>query len=261
LRGEPSDSCRRFAKRLLMTRREQLETDGFALLPGVFTPEAVAEVVAQWEEVTHHHTADDAVLSGTGGPAYGARNLLDLWPRVAELVRVPALKEALLKVLGSEAGLVRALYFDKPPGHSWALPWHKDYSVAVTENRPNRDFTKPTMKAGVPHLTAPFAVLSRMLTARVHLDDATPDNGPLRVIPGSHRHYHPRDDEPRQAVAVHCRAGDVLLMRPLLTHASGHSNPDAGRHRRIVHLECAADRELPDGYRWKWFEGVGGSRE
>jgi hypothetical protein len=243
-----------------MTWREQLEADGFALLPDVFTPEAVAGVIAEWEEVTRRYAADDAVLSSEGGPAYGARNLLDLWPRAADLARAPALADAITDVLGTGAGVVRALYFDKPPGHSWALPWHKDYSVAVTEHGRLGAFTKPTVKAGVPHLTAPFAVLSRMLTLRVHLDDATADNGPLRVIPGSHRAYHPRDDEPREAIAVHCRAGDVLLMRPLLTHASGHSKPEAGRHRRIVHLECAAQMVLPDGYRWKWFEAIGEPR-
>jgi len=48
-----------------------------------------------------------------------------------------------------------------------------------------------------------------------------------------------------------CAAGRVLLMRPLLMHASGHATEPA--HRRIVHLECAADAELPDGFAWRWF--------
>ena len=60
-----------------------------------------------------------------------------------------------------------------------------------------------------------------MLTARIHLDDVTADNGPLRVMPGSHRHYAMGEDEPREPVAITCRAGDVLLTRPLLTAASG----------------------------------------
>ncbi|MBN9119272.1 MAG: phytanoyl-CoA dioxygenase family protein, partial [Planctomycetes bacterium] len=187
-----------------------------------------------------------------------ARNLLELWPRAVELVRAPAPKEALKAVLGRSAGVVRALYFDKPPGHSWALPWHKDYSLAVAAHRPGGAFTKPTVKAGVPHVVAPQAVLDRMLTVRVHLDDMTPENGPLRVIPGSHRAYHQKDDPPREAVALNCRAGDALLMRPLVTHASGHSKPGGTLHRRIVHLECAADAELPDGFAWKWFVPIDG---
>lgn len=235
-----------------MTRwQDQLDADGFALLPAVFTADEVIKALAEWADAVREHAADEAILANDGGPAYGARNLLRLWPRVIHLARHPRLREPLLEVLGPAAGVVRVLYFDKPPGHSWALPWHKDYNIAVAEHRGGEGvFTKPTRKAGVPHVMAPAAVLDRMLTARVHLDDVTADNGPLRVIPGSHRFYELGQDEPREPVAVRCQAGDVLLMRPLLTHASGNTNPDAGLHRRIVHLECAAMAELPVGYRW-----------
>ena len=235
---------------------KQLERDGYSVLPEIFGAEAVAAALAEWDEVTRANADNAALLAGEAGPAYGARNLLDLWPRVVELLRVEPLRAALLRVLGADAGVVRALYFDKPPGHSWALPWHKDYSVAVKAAGPLGAFTKPTVKAGVPHVIAPQAVLDRMLTVRIHLDDMTPENGPLRVVPGSHRYYDQRNDEPRQPVTLHCRAGDVLLMRPLVTHASGHSKPDAALHRRIVHLECAADAALPDGYEWKWLERI-----
>ena len=239
-----------------MTWREQLDADGCCFLPGVIAPKEVAAALAEWAEITRVNATDDAVLGGASGPAYGARNLLEMWPRVTELVRAPALNDALRHVLGSGAGVVRALYFDKPPGHSWALPWHKDYSLAVRAHGREGVFTKPTVKAGVPHVVAPREVLDRMVTVRVHLDDMAPENGPLRVIPGSHSAYHQKDDPPREAVTLHCRAGDVLLMRPLVTHASGHSKTDAGLHRRIVHLECAADAELADGYAWKWFVSI-----
>jgi hypothetical protein len=240
-----------------MTWREQLDADGFCLLRGVLAPETVAQALAEWEAITRAHATDAAVLGSESGPTYGARNLLEMWPRVIELVRAPAVRDALGDVLGRGAGVVRALYFDKPPGHSWALPWHKDYSLAVREHGRVGAFTKPTVKAGVPHVVAPKAVLDRMVTVRVHLDDMTPENGPLRVIPGSHVAYQQKDDPPREAVTLYCRAGDVLLMRPLVTHASGHST--RALHRRIVHLECAADAELPEGYAWKWFCKVGHS--
>jgi ectoine hydroxylase-related dioxygenase (phytanoyl-CoA dioxygenase family) len=165
----------------------------------------------------------------------------------------PALREVLLAELAPGAGVVRGLFFDKPPGHGWALPWHKDYTVAVRAHGPPGRFRKPTTKAGIPHLEAPTELLARMLTARVHLDDMTDENGPLRVVPGSHRFDRTADDEPRPPVVVRCRAGDVLLMRPLLTHASGHAAPGTAMHRRIVHLECAPAGELGDGYEWRDF--------
>jgi hypothetical protein len=234
--------------------REELEADGFAPLPGVLDADGVRAALAEWDEATERHAGDGAILANDG-PAYGARNLLQLWPGVLDLARRPLLREALIEVLGPLAGVVRVLFFDKPPGHSWALPWHKDYNIAVAEHRGGAVFTKPTTKAGVPHVIAPAEVLNAMLTARLHLDAMTADNGPLRVIPGSHRHYATgdRDTDGREPVTVHCRAGDVLLVRPLLTHASGHSKTEAGLHRRIVHFECSASPALTDGYRWHDF--------
>src|SRR6266404_493411 len=103
-------------------------------------------------------------------------------------VFAPARVEAMAAVLGPDFGLVRVLFFDKPPGGSWSLPAHKDLTIAVRDNRlPSRHFRNPTRKAGVPHVEAPRELLDKMLTARIHLDDVTAENGPLKVIPGSHR--------------------------------------------------------------------------
>ena len=43
-------------------------------------------------------------------------------------------------------------------------------------------------------------------------------------------------------------AGDVLLMKPLLLHAS--SKAEAPGHRRVVHLEFARREMLAEGLRW-----------
>ena len=241
-----------------MSWQDQLDSDGFVLLRGVFRDEEVNRSIQQWNEVQRRHSANEAILANEGGPAYGARNLLQLWPGVMELARQPRLCHSFRVVLGDQAGVVRVLFFDKPPGHSWALPWHKDYNIAVVAHGVTGTFTKPTTKAGVPHVMAPFALLNTMLTARIHLDDVTACNGPLRVIPGSHRFYLTGEDEPREPVTICCGAGDVLLMRPLLTHASGNTQPDANTHRRIIHLECANSPVLPDGYEWHHFERLFG---
>jgi ectoine hydroxylase-related dioxygenase (phytanoyl-CoA dioxygenase family) len=143
------------------------------------------------------------------------------------------------------------LYFDKPPGEGWALPWHRDMTVAVKAHGRLGTFAKPTTKAGVPHVEAPNELLSSMLTARIHLDDVTDRNGPLRVIPGSHRANGGPDN--RESATIFCEAGDVLLMRPLLLHASGHCASDHRGHRRIIHLEFAPGPRLPDGYDWHDF--------
>src|SRR5262249_46939672 len=142
--------------------------------------------------------ADGSTLRAADGSIYGARNLLRLWPAVVDAWKQAPLPTLLQDMLGPRFGLVRVLYFDKPPEQSWALPWQKDRTIAGGNNRlPSPQFSKPTMKVGVPHVEAPRWLLQQMLTLRLHLDDMTDENGPLRVVPGSHR-----GDESRPPVTI-----------------------------------------------------------
>ena len=232
----------------------RFEADGFTLLPAALAEPQVEAARAECAAALTASAADDAVLAAGGGPSYGARNLRRLWPEVVGLLRAPGLAEPLRRILGPNAGLVRTLYFDKPPGCSWALPMHRDLTIAVRQHLPGTAFRKPTVKAGVPHVEASRELLATMATARVHLDAMTAENGPLAVIPGSHRCL---DGPPADSTTLHCRPGDVLLMRPLLLHASSHSHPDCRTHRRIVHFEFAPSPELPDGLEWHEFLPLG----
>jgi hypothetical protein len=150
--------------------------------------------------------------------------------------------------------LVRALFFDKPPECCWSLPWHRDRTIAVQNNaKPTAHFRRPTIKAGIPHVEAPESLLMRMLTLRVHLDVVTAENGPLSVIPRSHLEECEAAAPP---VELHAGVGDVLAMRPLLSHSSSHPRDGITSHRRVIHLELAPGEELADGYQWYSFSLV-----
>jgi hypothetical protein len=225
-----------------------LVENGFTVLPTLFSSEQIDGFLRDME-IAFARDANGSTLRSADGSIYGARNLLQLWPAVGQVWKQTPLPELLADVLGPGFGLVRVLYFDKPPEQSWALPWHKDRTIAVQDNHlSSAHFGKPTRKAGVPHVEAPEWLLEKILTLRLHLDDMTDDNGPLKVLPGSHR-----GDESRSPVTIIGQRGDVLLMRPLLSHCSNKSSAETRQHRRILHYEFAGVEELPDGYTWHDF--------
>ncbi len=230
-----------------------LERDGFCLLKGAVTSETVEQLL----HVCRDAFADDldgVLARSSRGHVYAARNLIESIPEISTVWKSERLLSFLSENLGDGFGLVRALFFDKPPDRTWALAWHKDTSIAVSDNSiSSPSFSRPTTKAGVPHVIACDEVLRQMLTLRIHLDEVTEENGPLRVIPGSHVSSTSEGDGMNAVVDVHASVGDVLAMRPLISHSSGSSKPGTKRHRRILHLEFAASQTLPDGIQWHDF--------
>lgn len=229
-----------------------IANDGFAAMQGVFDADECRRIGNKLDAALAGNSDDKTVLRRANGTIYGARNLLAVFPPARTLWRKPRLMELLTSVLGPNGGLVRGLFFDKPPESTWSLPWHQDLTIAVRDHSlPSERFRNRTLKAGVPHVEAPDELLREMLTLRIHLDDVTPKNGPLQVLPGTHT---ARDAAASQSpVTILANAGDVLAMRPLLSHCSGVSDPATSRRRRVVHLEFAAMPQLPDGYAWHDF--------
>ncbi len=229
-----------------------LNRDGFAVIEGVVSPQVVAELT----DLTRPYLADKrAGVLERGGETYGVRDLLWRAPEIKELAASPELIDIARAVLGPKAFAVRGLFFDKTPTTNWNLPWHQDLTIAVRARRDAPGFGPWTLKAGIPHVIAPASLLERMATLRLHLDDCGPHNGPMRVLPGSHRAgkldagslgaWTARAQE----LAVDClvAAGGVVVMRPLLVHAS--SAGTGPGHRRVIHLEYAAEA-LRDGLEW-----------
>jgi len=224
-----------------------LEEDGFAVVPEVVGRAEVARLLAA---LTAAEGSDGARRRES---VYAIRNLLDAVPEVRALADSAAVRGLVEPVLGAGAFPVRGILFDKTPDANWKVAWHQDLSIAVRERREVEGFGPWSEKAGVTHVQPPASVLERMVTVRLHLDDCGPDNGPVHVLPGSHRHGRLDSAATERWRAGHvpvptcAGAGGVLLMRPLLLHASSPSTIPA--HRRVVHVEFAAD-ELPGGLEW-----------
>ena len=227
---------------------ESLEVDGFAIIPHIVDSEMVSQLRKELESVS----SDEAVRRRGQSP-YGIRNLLNVAPAISALAEHDALRALVDPILGKQAQVIRGIYFDKTPETNWKVAWHQDLTIAVRQQRPVNGFRSWSIKAGIVHVQPPVAVLENILTVRLHLDDTGQSNGALKVIAGSHKDGRmsaieiQRWRERKSAVTCAVPQGGVLVMRPLLLHASSASTEPA--HRRVVHLEYSSI-ELPGGLQW-----------
>lgn len=219
---------------------DRLSQHGFAVVENVLNAEEVAALIE--------------VLTRTVGPeGYAKRSLLANVPEIAAVARGPKLMPLVQRVLGANAFPIKGILFDKTPGANWKVAWHQDNMICVRERIDAPGFGPWSVKDGVNYVQPPGEVLAGILTVRVHLDDCGVDNGPLRVIPGSHHsgllNGAAIDQWRTEHEGITCTvpSGGALLMRPLTLHAS--SAATAPRHRRVVHLEYAAN-PLPNGLHW-----------
>jgi ectoine hydroxylase-related dioxygenase (phytanoyl-CoA dioxygenase family) len=191
----------------------------------------------------------------------GIRNILDRSPYIQKLAQSREIHDLVEPILGDTARVVRGIFFDKQPNANWKVPWHQDVTIAVKNRVDVPDYHPWSVKGEIHHVQPPTAILDQILTVRIHLDKTDESNGALKVIPGSHAHGKLTDieiDSPSETlrerwkqtspgISCNLAPGGILLMRPLLLHAS--SIATIPSHRRVIHLEYASC-ELPSGLEW-----------
>jgi ectoine hydroxylase-related dioxygenase (phytanoyl-CoA dioxygenase family) len=220
--------------------REEVTDQGFAIIPDVLTRNDIATILKNLNKESAHRSRA------------GLRHALAL-PVVAALAWDPRLLRLAREILGRKAFPYHATLFDKSPDANWLVAWHQDTALPLRERRDTLGWGPWSLKRGVVYAHAPASALSKILTLRVHLDDSTAQNGPLRVLPGSHTQGVLTDDEIRQLASrissVECvvTQGGILAMRPLLIHASSKSRSE--KKRRVLHIEYAASAVFPNGLR------------
>jgi ectoine hydroxylase-related dioxygenase (phytanoyl-CoA dioxygenase family) len=225
-----------------------LDQNGFVLIPAVIAKPQIASMIDNLTALESHRA-----IREKSGATYAVRRLCELSPAVRQLSTSAAIRALIEPILGPAARVVRGLLFDKTAAANWKVPWHQDLTIAVKERRDAPGFGPWSIKADITHVQPPLDVLEQMLTIRLHLDDCGPDNGPLRVLPGSHKrgviNASTIAQLRQQTAETLCTlpAGGALVMRPLLLHASAPATSPG--HRRVIHLEFAAN-DLPDGLQW-----------
>ena len=180
----------------------------------------------------------------------GARHLLNV-PAIAALARDSRLLALAAAVLGFDPVPFGATLFDKSSEANWLVVWHQDTALPLVERRDVAGWGPWSTKGGITYAHAPASALSQVVALRVHLDASAEHNGPLRVLPGTHKLGVLTDQQIHSAaeriepVTCMVERGGILVMRPLLVHAS--SKASSGAPRRVLHFEYSASRGFEHG--------------
>jgi ectoine hydroxylase-related dioxygenase (phytanoyl-CoA dioxygenase family) len=249
-----------------MTDMTDTAATGFAIIPNVLQRDEVAALVmaltaaemthppGQSDTQTHTHSPSQSRRQSHGRShsraSAGARHLLTHPPvhAVAHDARLLHIAQAFLQRTPVP---FRATLFNKSPQSNWLVAWHQDRSLPLRARRDVTGWGPWTVKAGIPYAQAPARALARIIAIRIHLDDSDVDNGPLRVLPGTHTLGVLADDriahftQTREPVDCLVQAGGAIAMRPLLLHAS--SKAQSTSPRRVLHIEYADSLDMGDG--------------
>jgi hypothetical protein len=211
---------------------------GYSILPGIFIQ---AEMVA---------VAGKLVGKALQRTRAGARHVLNV-PVVRDLSTDPRMLDIARQFVGGAAVPFRATLFDKSSTANWLVVWHQDTALPLRQRVERDDWGPWSTKAGVLYAHAPAWALEEVVALRVSLDDSTTQNGPLRVLPGTHLGGVYTDEQierlVQSTVPVDCvtPSGGVIAMRPLTVHASSKSTDS--RPRRVLHIEYAATVHFGSG--------------
>jgi hypothetical protein len=190
---------------------------------------------ALWSSI-RPDTAQGAVRARSR-EAYGARGILSARPELRPLLTELGLDGLAASALRRPASPIDAVFFDKRSDVNWAVPAHQDVVVPIPADA--SAVRNERQRHGLRYGEPPDHVLQELVALRIHFDDAGADNGGLAVVDGSHARGRLSDLAIREIPAgayrhYECRAGDVLLMRPLAVHRSGRSV--RLERRRVLHV-------------------------
>ncbi|TFF39769.1 phytanoyl-CoA dioxygenase family protein [Mucilaginibacter psychrotolerans] len=220
--------------------------DGFTIVEEIYSEKEIAAI----EYAIDRANSDRSTFRKTAG-LFAIRQFLKEIPAVAPLIFTGRLKNLITTCFGNDYFVVKSIYFDKPELSNWFVAWHQDLTISVDKKLDISGYGPWTVKHEQFAVQPPLEILADNFTIRIHLDDADEGNGALKVVPGSHLRGICRPDtidwDSQTAVSCDVKAGGVMVMRPLLMHASGRTTNS--KPRKVIHIEFSRAK-LADGLSW-----------
>lgn len=230
---------------------------GFIAVENVFTPEEVETYKAAIRDliiegnpriIQLEEAGKDKQLTPEQREAFVRKcmTFTEHEPRLKAMSVHPRLIGICERLVGEKIWLSQSMALLKPPHVGREKPWHQDMAYF--------------------HLNNPEKVIGTWTA----LDPATPENGCMHLIPGSHRqgpqpHYHDRDcqlaDEAVDVdhdVVCPLKPGGVLFFSALIHHGTPPNQSSA--RRRAIQLHYAAEsckRITPEEHAEMFRDSVG----
>lgn len=219
--------------------RESWERDGFLILRGFADSATLATMENRIVELVRTADAGDSIGNAYVVPELALADREPPEARTSKVFRVhrdepvfrefaeaPVLLDRIEALLGPELDCFLSQFIFKRPG-ALGQPWHQDAFYFPFDRGPQ-------------------------IGVWLAVTDATPDNGPLWVLPGSHRepvhdvvgdrrkhanfaYVEIVDHDMEKAVPVLMTAGDLLLFHSHLMHRSTDNESSVGRAAMVYH--------------------------
>jgi ectoine hydroxylase-related dioxygenase (phytanoyl-CoA dioxygenase family) len=221
-------------------------TNGFAVVNNVFSEN---EVSALLQIIARIDTTKPTFRKSND--VFAIRQFLKEVPETLPIIFNKQLIALINSVFGKEYFVVKSIYFDKPEDSNWFVAYHQDLTISVDKKLEITGFGPWTVKQQQFAVQPPLSILEDNFTIRIHLDDTDEGNGALKVIPKSHLKgvYRPEsiDWNIETDTTCHVKKGGIMIMRPLLLHASNRTTNQ--RKRRVIHIEFSRSI-LPANLQW-----------
>ena len=219
---------------------------GFTVIEDIYTDTEVDGIMASIDETDQSNPAFRKTKD-----LFAIRQFLKEVPNVKRTIFNDRLISIIKSLFGEDYFVVKSIYFDKPEESNWFVAWHQDLTISVDKKVDLPGYGSWTNKQNQFSVQPPIVILENNFTIRIHLDDTDENNGALKVVTGSHLKDIYRAEnidwsQEKETIGKVDRGG-VMIMRPLLMHASERTTNK--ERRRVIHIEFSK-AELPEEINW-----------
>lgn len=212
------------AAALNAAQREAYQNNGFLLMPDLFSPAEVERLYNEMQAMRDDFTnkgREEVIAEPGSGEVRSIFNVHRLNDLFANLVREPRVLNVAREILGSEVYIHQSRINYKPGFKGKEFYWHSDFETWHSED-------------GMPAM--------RALSCSILLTDNDEHNGPLMLIPGSHRHFiacageTPDEHYKKSLKKQECGVPDEILLRYLAD--MGGISSCKGKAGSVVFFDC-----------------------